>query len=524
MRSPRQAESTRRVGEASTQDAVIAFLSDPATHGGQEVERVDTHISHLFLAGERAYKLKRAVRTNFLDFSTPELREAACRREIEVNAGAAGKLYLGVLPVVVRDGALTLGGPGDAIDWLVEMRRFDREGEFDRLAERGELTVALMERLADTVARMHCEAPVTPGFGGSARVRATIVQIAEAIMQSPQAEALERMTAEWRKAAEALLDRLAPQIDARRRHGYVRRCHGDLHLGNICMVDGRPTPFDALEFNEEMASTDLLYDIAFTVMDLQERGLHAQMTAFLSRYLAATRDYSGMALLPLFVSMRAAVRALVAASRDAPDPHEPDAGERLSHAITVLDDAPRPMLVAVGGLSGSGKSTVARRIAPALGECFGALLLRSDVARKTLFGVAPEDTLPADAYAPDVSRRLYRQLFRDAARALRAGISVVLDATFLSPSQKQRPGKVASALGIDFHGLWLDCSPGELRRRILARRGDASDADLSVLDAQLACAPTAGDWTPVPADGTAEATAAHALDALGPRAGRGRAK
>jgi predicted kinase len=290
------------------------------------------------------------------------------------------------------------------------------------------------------------------------------------------------------------------------------------------MVDGRPTPFDALEFNDEMASTDLLYDIAFTVMDLQERGLHPQMTAFLSRYLATTRDYSGVSLLALFVSMRAAVRALVAASRDAPDPHEPDAGERLSHAIAVLDNAPRPVLVAVGGLSGSGKSTVARRIAPAMDERFGALLLRSDVARKTLFGVAPEDPLPADAYAPDVSRRLYRQLFRDAGRALRAGLSVVLDATFLSSSQKKVAAEIARAAGVGFRGLWLACSADELRRRILARRGDASDADLSVLDAQLASAPAPDYWRPVPADGTVQATTAHALAALGPLAGRDRAR
>ena len=496
------------------QDEAIAFLSDPATHGGAPVERVDTHISHLFLAGDRVYKLKRSVRTNFLDFTTPDLREAACRREIDVNHDTSQQIYLGVLPIVRRDGGLALGGAGEPVDWVVEMRRFDRETELDRLAERGALTTDLAEALADAVAEMHCAAPRTPEFGGAERVGATIEQITAAIRDAPgKGPAPERLEL-WHQLARVRLRSVASQLDARQRHGRVRRCHGDLHLGNICLIDGRPTPFDALEFNEEMASTDVLYDIAFTVMDLSERGLPAQASAFLNRYLAATRDYSGASLLALFVSMRAAVRALVAASRKTPNPHEPSAAERLDFAIASLEAGPEPQLIAIGGLSGSGKSTIARRIAPEIGSGAGAIVIRSDVARKHVFGVAPEDRLPDSAYLPAVSARLYCQMLRDAGRALRGGASVVLDATYLAPNDRDRVAALARRLGLRFTGLWLDCTQEVLRARVTARHGDASDADLAVVNAQLDRDPGAGDWISVPADGEIETTARAARAAL----------
>ncbi|TMV09023.1 hypothetical protein FGK63_07840 [Ruegeria sediminis] len=494
--------------------AVIAFLADPATHDGQQVQRVDTHISHIFLTDTEAFKLKRPIRTNFLDFSTLNRREAACRREIEVNQTVAAQIYRDVLPIVRRERRLQLGGQGDPVDWVVRMRRFDRAGEFDRLAERGELGVQLAEALADTVAKMHLGAPVAPEFGGAARVKATIEQISEAIETSPAAADLKDPLTDWRSRAQSELDKRTAQLNARRRHGYVRRCHGDLHLGNICLIDGRPTPFDALEFNEEMASTDVIYDIAFIVMDMLERGLRDQANAFLCRYLSATRDYSGLGLLPLFISMRAAVRALVAASRKEPDPHEPGAGERLAFAIRALRDQAKPRLIAIGGLSGSGKSTIARRAAPQIGRGIGAVVLRSDVARKHMFGVSPEDRLPEDAYGPGTTELVYTRLLRDAGRVLRQGFPAVVDATFLSPFEREQVRLAARRAGVPFCPIWMDCGPKTLRARISARTGDASDADVGVLEKQLALRAEAGDWTRVPADGSVEDTAALALAAI----------
>jgi aminoglycoside phosphotransferase family enzyme/predicted kinase len=501
---------------AEEQARIVRFLADPATHGGAAVERVDTHISHIFLAGERAYKLKRALKTNFLDFSTLSGREAACRRELEVNAAVASGIYRGVLPVVEDSGALRLGGAGEAVDWVVEMNRFDRTEEFDALAEAGRLAPELIDALADVVAEMHAKAPPAPDYGGAERVGATIRQIAEAIEATPAGAGLAGLRDDWRGRAEAALADRAAQLDARRRHGFVRRCHGDLHLGNICLFEGRPTPFDALEFNEEMASTDVMYDLAFIVMDLVEHDMRPAANALLNRYLGATRDYSGVALLPLFISMRAAVRALVAASRSVADPRGPSAEDRLRFAVESLENAGISQLIAIGGLSGSGKSTIARRIAPKLGAC--SVLLRSDVARKRMFGAAPEEALAEAAYGAEASARVYRLLEKDAGRALRSGAVVILDATYLSMDDRRRAERVARLQGVDFKGIWLTCPPDELRRRVAARSlagADASDATVAVLEQQLAHDPGAGDWTVLRSEGRVEETARRALGLLG---------
>jgi uncharacterized protein len=499
---------------AEEQLATVEFLGDPSSHGGLPVERIDTHISHIFLVGDHAYKLKRSLRTNFLDFTTILLREAACRREIEVNVVVASAIYHQVLPIVRHGDDLALGGEGELVDWVVSMHRFDRTKEFDVLAESGRLNTELIESLADVVAQMHDKAPRTPDFGGAVRVLATIRQIADGIAEAPKVSALTDLLARWRIRAEAALDTNARRFDTRRRHGFVRRCHGDLHLGNICMFDGRPTPFDALEFNEEMASIDVLYDIAFIIMDLMERDLRPLSNAFLNRYLSATRDYSGLALLPLFISMRAAVRALVAACRPVQDSLEPSVAQRLTFASESLSEAATPRLIAIGGLSGSGKSTIARRVAPQTGNGTGAVLLRSDVARKRLFNVAPEERLPDGAYGKEVSSRVYLQLARDAGRAVAAGSSAILDATFLSIEERWRVESVAERAGVRFTGIWLDCDPEELRRRVSARGRDASDAEITVLNRQLACHPGAESWVPVFAGGGVGETVTSVLSVL----------
>ena len=253
------------------QREVISFLSDPATHGGATVERVDTHISRIFLAGERAWKLKRALRTNYLDFSTLDRREESCRRELEVNK-AAEDVYVGVTPVVCRDGRLRLGEPGAPIEWLVQMRRFDSSQELDRLCDSGRLTLSIIERLADEVAALHRAAPKTSGFGDAEDLRARIDQIADALVDAAVGVDLATKVPTWRSAAQAARAAHTALIERRARLGRVRRCHGDLHLGNVVMLGDRPTPFDAIEFNEAIASIDVLYDLALALSDLLMRG------------------------------------------------------------------------------------------------------------------------------------------------------------------------------------------------------------------------------------------------------------
>lgn len=491
------------------QREVVAFLSDPASHSGAAVEQVDTHISRIFLAGDRAWKLKRALRTNYLDFSTLDRRERACRRELEVNR-AAGDIYVGVTPVVRRDSGFWLGGSGQPVEWLVEMRRFDRGQELDRLCESGALTLSVIEALADEVAALHRAAPETPGFGDADDLRARIDQIAGAL-EAAGGEDLVAEVAMWRSAAQAAREAQAGLIARRVRLGRVRRCHGDLHLGNVVMLGDRPTPFDAIEFNEAIASIDVLYDLALALSDLVMRECGDLANGLLNRYLSATRDYGGLPLMPLYLSMRGAVRAMTAASCGAGDEAERD----FAFAMTSLRTRPAPRLVAIGGVSGTGKSTLARNLAPRLAPPPGAIVIRSDVVRKRLSGTRPEARLPPAAYSAQMDRKVLTRMAFDARAALRAGAAVMLDATFLDPGARACAAAIAGSEGVPFDGIWLEAPADVARRRVSERMADASDATAAVVGRQTRSAARPSDWRIIAADRTVSDVLADAAPGLG---------
>ncbi len=469
---------------------MVAFLSDPAAYGTEAapvpVERIDTHISHVFLTDTHVYKLKRAIRLPFLDYASPDRRAQACRREVEINRRLAAPLYLGVVPVKWDGRRLSLGGQGQAVDWVVKMARFEAACQFDRLAAGGRLTPALTTELADLIAAAHCEAPVFRLAGGGARLRRTCREVFAALEGAgPEGDALRRIERE----VTARLGALAARLDARARHGFVRHCHGDMHLANICLFDGRPMPFDAIEFNDDIARIDVLYDVAFPVMDLCRYGLAPLANGLLNRYLETTRDYAGLDLMPVFLALRAVIR-LMALSLNAAFAAEDDhacAAARRAYLDTVRTALapPPPRLIAVAGLSGSGKSTLARALAPRLGGLPGAIVLRSDGIRKRLFGLAPEQRLGEEGYTPEVSARVYDRLRKDARRAVKAGATVIADATFLRPQDRAGIEHLAQGLAVPFTGLWLDAPESRLRHRLAARTGDASDATLAVLHRQL---------------------------------------
>lgn len=485
------------------QEEVIAFLGDPRTHGGQPVERIDTHAALVFLAGDRALKLKRAVRYPYLDYSTVAKRHTACVAELAINRRTAPALYQGV--VAIRrgdDGRLRLDeengdAAGEAIDWLVSMARFPDEALFDRLAERGGLTPALMRRLAERIAAFHRDAAPRPDGGGVEALRVVADGNLEDLRAAPDlfpADAVARLA----ERTGAALDRLAPLLEARRRDGLVRHGHGDLHLRNIVLLDGEPTLFDAIEFDETLAVADVFYDLAFLLMDLDHRGLRPLGNAVLNRYLEETEDYGGLAALPLFLSLRAAVRAKVsAAALRLGGKAEGLAGEArryLDHALAALDPAPA-RLVAVGGLSGTGKTRLAKGIAPDLGPSPGAVVLRSDVLRKRLCGVADTDRLPADGYAPVVTERVYAELYQRAAVVLGTGQGVVVDAVSARPDERRRIEAVAAEAGVRFDGIWMEAPLPERVERVTNRRNDASDATADVVERQESYDLGTIDWT-----------------------------
>ena len=510
--TPKKARANHVVAD---QSEIAALLSSPATYGTgiHQVERIDTHGAMVFLAGQRAYKLKRAVRFPYMDFSTLALRRAACEREVELNRRTAPDLYLGVVPVRrAADGRLSLGGAGKAVDWLVVMRRFDQDGLFDRLAQAGQLTPALLWRLADEIAIFHRTAERLTGAaatgGGALGVSAVIEENIDELAERPDIFDPEELGA-VAKSSRAELARVQALLDRRLDTGFVRRCHGDLHLCNICAINGRPTIFDAIEFNDTIACIDVLYDLAFLLMDLDHRNLRPQANLVFNRYLEHRNDLEGLKALPLFLSMRAIVRAKVSVSlAEGKVPKEAqnlldEARAYLLSARAYLTPCP-PRLVALGGLSGSGKTYLARRLAPGFGARPGALHLRSDVLRKARFGVDELTKLPASAYSPEESRQVYAELAFRAQAGLLAGRSVIADAVYAKPEERAAIEAVARELDLPFTGLWLEAPEDVLCSRVTARRDDASDATPEVVRQQLDADPGPLSWHRLDATGAGD--------------------
>ncbi|WP_395714152.1 AAA family ATPase [Reyranella sp.] len=473
------------------QSATTAFLEARLT----PQKRIDTHGAVVFLTSERAYKLKRAVKFPYMDFSTVPIRRAMCAAEVEINRRLAPEIYLGVAPIrKLPDGTLALGEVGqladDAIDWLVVMRRFDEDGLLDRMATRGALTPELMAALGARVAAYHNGLAPLAGFSGPDDYRRSVA--ADVRQLREQGERLDPATTEALAVQlPGALEPFADLVARRATAGAVRRCHGDLHLRNIVLIDGQPVPFDAIEFSERIASIDVLYDLAFALMDLCDRGLRPLANRLLNEWLWRVAELPGasheeaLALLPHFLSRRAAVRAFVEASGAAlAGKVSEEARTYQRQALAFLQLEP-PRLLAIGGLSGSGKTTQALKRAPAIGRTPGAVVVRSDVERKRRAGVALEEPMPAGSYTAAASAEVYAAMLARAERVLRAGYSVVLDAVFARPAERAMAGALAARVGVPFEGIWLDVPKEVAMARVADRKGDASDATPAVVERQF---------------------------------------
>ena len=444
--------------------------------------RIDTHGAIVFLAGERAYKLKRAVKFPYMDFSTADRRREMCEAEIAFNRVFAPEVYIGVERV---------DAPSGKNDWLVVMRRFDEACLFDKMAERGALTPELMAALGARVAQVHDSLPVIRGsFCLPDAYRHSVASDVRQV-----ADHGERLDPEAsRRLAVALPGALEPFIGLVERRvaaGAIRRCHGDLHLRNIVLINGKPMPFDAIEFSERIANIDVMYDIAFALMDLCHRGMRPLANRLMNEWLwrvgelSAASHEEALALLPMFLARRACIRAYVDSSITAVSGADnTPAREYQRSALAFLEPAP-PKLMAVGGLSGSGKTTHALKIAPQIGRVPGAVVVRSDVERKHRAGIALEEKMPPGSYTPAASAEVYAAMLDRAERILRAGHSVVLDAVFAKPEERAAAEALAAKVGVPFEGTWLDIPKEEAKARVAARKGDASDATPAVVERQF---------------------------------------
>lgn len=477
---------------------VTEFLSSSATYGlAGKVEVIETHISRIFLVGERAFKMKRAVKLPYVDFSTAELRRAACEKEVQFNAPGAPGLYLGVREIRrAANGKIAFGVEGGLVDAVVEMVRFDQAQLADKMALAGRLTPVLMTRIARMIAQFHSAAPVTHGSRGAANI-AGVLSINEAGFATSHVFDAEDV----RGLSNRFRDKLAvhtERLDKREMAGKVRRCHGDLHLRNICVLDGEPRLFDCIEFNDQIATVDTLYDLAFLLMDLWHRGFRQFANLVANRYLDQTDNEDGFALLPFFMAVRAAVRAHVTATQVEESSENAaalieEARSYFSLASELLAEG-RPALVAIGGLSGSGKTTLADALGPFVGLPPGARIVESDRIRKAIHGVSAETRLEAAAYQPEVSERVYLELARRAGDILGDGGAVVADAVFDKLGNREMVEMAALLHKASFDGFWLETAPDVLRERVVSRQMGPSDADLTVLDLQLAKTPGAIAW------------------------------
>ncbi|MFC5695066.1 AAA family ATPase [Pseudomonas sp. GCM10022186] len=476
---------------------LIAALQNPALypHPVDGFQVIETHISWVLLTGSYAYKIKKPVNFGFLDFTSLDARRHFCGEELRLNQRLTRDLYLEVLPITGSPEAPQIGGAGDAFEYVLKMRQFPQANLLSALQARGELTPAHIDALAGQIAAFHLAAPQvaldhplgTPD-AVMMPVRQNFEQIRPLLSDKADLQQLDALEA-W---AESSHQRLRPLLEQRKQEGYIRECHGDIHLGNATLIDGQVVLFDCIEFNEPFRFTDVYADIAFIAMDLEDRGLKSLSRRLVSQYLEHTGDYQGLELLNFYKAYRALVRAKIALFSLA---HQDDAVQKAATVRQYRNYAglaesysaiPSPFLAITHGVSGSGKSHVALRLVEAL----GAIRLRSDVERKRLFGEQNADAqgLQSGIYNAQASAATYQRLNQLAGAALHAGFPVVIDATFLKHEQRSAARKVAERTGAPF--LILDChAPETVIEGWLAQRNaegrDPSDATMEVVRAQL---------------------------------------
>lgn len=499
---------------------LVRALMDPALYDHPVVsfQLIETHISWVLLTGPYAYKIKKPVNLGFLDFSVLDRRRFFCDEELRLNRRLAAPLYCAVVPITGSIDTPRLGGAGPVIDYAVKMRQFPQEAQLDRLVDRGALHVEQVEALAADLAAFHHRADrgadrgkEDSPFGTPERIALPMRENFEQIRSSfdkqagnepagppgpdtlpyDRAEQLRRVEA-WSEADHAAHWDVFLQ---RKAGGFVRECHGDLHLANMVLWEGKVLPFDCLEFNAHLRWIDVMSDVAFVTMDLAKRGRYEWANRLLNRYLEESGDYAGLRVLRGYQVYRALVRAKVAVLQQRQSENEAEWGQLRALYGAYADLAERytrpdrQAVIITHGCSGSGKTVMSRLVAQAC----GAILARSDVERKRLFGMTPSarsgSALDAGLYSPDANRNTYERLADLARTILDAGYSAIVDGAFLRQWQRAALRRVAASGGAPFVILDAQAPEALMRERIRRREQeglDASEANLAVFDRQMA--------------------------------------
>ena len=469
---------------------------DAFPHPADDIELMETHISWVILAGNYAYKIKKPVVLDFLDFGTLERRRHFCEEELRLNRPWAPELYLDVVPITGPADEPVMGGDGEVLEYAVKMLRFDQDLRLDRQLADGLLTVPDMKELGQAIAARHAAAERPDPADRERLVGQAVHYFRENFdhLGDILDEDEFRFLGDW---TERELEKHGATLRGRFDDGFVRDCHGDLHLGNLVRLPSGITTFDCIEFNPDLRNTDVFADVGFLVMDLTENG-HPELAAhFLNRYLERSGDYEGAVLLDLYFVYRCLVRAKVASirsrERDSDTERAADIAKARDYAAMARRQATngQPILTIMCGLSGSGKTWLSERLMAAL----PAIRIRSDIERKRLFGLDEtadsESGIGSGIYSPSASVETYERLFTLADSLLAAGHHVILDAAFLKKRQRVSAGSVASSLDVDSVLVYAQAPVDVLRSRIEERamlKDEASEANLAVLEHQLATA------------------------------------
>ncbi len=482
-----------------TQARLVAMLRTSAMFGGDvpRTELLETHISRVLLTGTHAYKIKKPVDLGFVDFTTLEARRRYCEAELRLNRRLAPALYLGVVAITGTPEHPVIGDDGPVLEYAVKMREFPQDALASRELARGRLTMAHIDELATKIAAFHARIDVASAdgpFAGSAEILGAALdnfaQIRALMENAEQTTALDALR-DWTEREHAAL---APLFGRRRRDGFVRECHGDLHLGNIAIVEGKVTVFDCIEFNDRLRWIDVMSEVAFAVMDLQDRKRPDLAYRFLNAWLEITGDYAGLAVLRFYLVYRAMVRAKVtrlrAAQLGTADAQTALLGEFRAYLELARFYAipPRPAILITHGLSGSGKTTLSQRLL----QRAGAIRIRTDVERKRVRGLAATarsgSVVGGGIYTADATEAVYRRALTLARAVATAGYVAIVDGTFLERRQRDLFRALGEELDVPFLMVTFDAAEETLRERV-ARRGeratDASEANLAVLRRQL---------------------------------------
>jgi len=491
---------------------------DHPVEGIELIETLETHISWVLLTGNFAYKIKKPVNFGFLDFSTLEKRHTFCEQELRLNRRLAASLYLDVVSISGSEDKPVISANGEGFEYAVKMLQFPQSSQLDHMLAVGELSADHMDAIAHMVAEFHQAIQIADDsmdYGNKDAVYRPVeenfIQISEHFDTGPYADTLNTLR-QWSRSEFVKLESMFAQ---RKQDGFVRECHGDMHLRNLIWLDGRPMAFDCIEFNPALRWIDVISEVAFLVMDLQDRQQHLLANRFLSAYLEVTGDYAGLSVLPFYLCYRALVRAKVdALYLEQKEFAEEEREQSLAELKSYLELAsrytqkPAPKLIVMRGVSASGKSSVSQTLVDAL----GAIRLRSDVERKRLFDIALTDSasnrIEAGIYSTQASQQTYAKLVVLAAEVIRAGYSVIVDATFMKYEQRQPFQALANRSGIPYIVLETTAPAGVLRQRITERKHDVSDAGPGVLEHQLS------NWQPLHEDEMHAAISVNTTQAL----------